>query len=132
MNKTTAILLLAMLVLPAAAAAATETPVPIVNPGFELENGQGLPPGWRVSATTGQAAADTGVFHDGLASLRLNHTRPSRSSVFSEPLALQVGRFYRLRAWVRTVDAFTDPADRYPTPVAACLTMESFPFTNHS
>jgi hypothetical protein len=72
------------------------------------------------------------VFHGGHASLKLSQNEFEKTSVFSELLNLKVGLFYRLRAWVRTVDAFTNPADRYPTPVAACLTMESFPFTNHS
>ena len=115
------------------AAAAEDGTLPrIVNPGFELSGSLGMPAGWQVAGQPEPAAADEGIFHSGRASMRLSHAAPAKTSVFSEPVALRVGRFYRLRAWVRTVDAFTNPADRYPTPVAACLTMESFPFTNHS
>ena len=132
MIKLLAVVMLLSLSLPVTAVAAAGAPVEIVNPGFEMNGGPGLPSGWSVAEQTGTAAVDEGVFHSGRASLRLSHAEPGKSSVFSEPLVLRVGRFYRLRAWVRTVDAFTNPADRYPTPVAACLTMESFPFTNHS
>ena len=130
MIKTTGVVLavLVFLSLPAAEA----SPIVIVNPGFEADGGQGLPVGWLVSGQPGRAAMDRGVFHAGQASLRLANGGLEKTSVFSQVLNLRVGCFYRLRAWVRTADAFTDPAARYPTPVAACLTMESFPFTNHS
>jgi hypothetical protein len=114
------------------AMAAEPAQVAVANPGFETRDGQGLPTDWQVSAPSGHAAADAGVHHGGLASLRFSHGGPAQSAIFSQPVNLRVGRFYRLRAWVRTENAFTDPAGRYPTPVAACLTMESFPFTNHS
>jgi hypothetical protein len=130
-KKTTlAFVVLVFLALPVRADAGTA--VELLNPGFESIGLQGLPQGWQAPDPSGRAGADTAVFHGGRASLRLAHEKAARTSVFSQPLRLQVGRFYRLSAWVRTVNARTNPADRYPTPVAACLTMESFPFTNHS
>jgi hypothetical protein len=129
MIKSASIFLAVVLLMSLPAVAAEGKRIVPLNPGFETEGSPGLPQGWKAS---GPASVDTTVFHGGRASLRLHHAEPASSSVFSEPLPLQVGRFYRLRAWLRTVDAFTNPADRYPTPVAACLTMESFPFTNHS
>jgi hypothetical protein len=132
MIKTMGIVLILFLSLSVPAVAAEGTRVAVMNPGFEANGPQGLPAGWRVSGQSEQVAADHNVFHAGHSSLRLSQNEVSKTSVFSEPLNLRVGRFYRLCAWVHTVDAFTNPADRYPTPVAACLTMESFPFTNHS
>jgi hypothetical protein len=43
-----------------------------------------------------------------------------------------VGKLYRLSGWMSTREAVADPTSRYPTAVAATLTMASFPFTNHS
>jgi len=45
---------------------------------------------------------------------------------------LKVGELYRLSAKIKTKNAITNTIDRYPTSIAACLTMQSFPFTNHS
>ncbi|MGE5456926.1 MAG: C45 family autoproteolytic acyltransferase/hydrolase, partial [Methanococcaceae archaeon] len=42
------------------------------------------------------------------------------------------GNLYRLSGWIKTKDAYTKDAEQYPTPVAACISMSSFPFTNHS
>ncbi|MCX6558514.1 MAG: C45 family autoproteolytic acyltransferase/hydrolase [Candidatus Aminicenantes bacterium] len=132
MIKSANIFLVVVLFLSLSVVAAEERRIIPLNPGFETNGNPGLPAGWKVVGPAERASADTTVFHGGHASLRLRHAEPASSSVFSEPVKLQVGRFYRLRAWLRTVDAFTNPADRYPTPVAACLAMESFPFTNHS
>jgi hypothetical protein len=132
MIKTSVIVLVVFISLSVPALAAEVALITLMNPGFEVNVSQGLPAGWRVAGQSERAALDQDVFHAGQASLRLSQKEVSKTSVFSELLNLRVGRFYRLRAWVRTLDAFTNPADRYPTPVAACLTMESFPFTNHS
>ncbi len=64
--------------------------------------------------------------------LRFEHPVATSSTVISQPLSLKVGHLYRLSGWIQTENATTDPIYRYPTPVAACLTMASFPFTNHS
>jgi hypothetical protein len=132
MMKSLGIVLVVFLFLSVPAAAAEGSPVEVRNPGFEVNGSQGPPAGWQVTGQPERVSADPGVFRSGFASLRIAHGEAAKTSVFSEPLNLRVGRFYRLRAWVRSADAFTNPADRYPTPVAACLTMESFPFTNHS
>ncbi len=115
----------------AAAPEAAET-VP-ANPGFEAVSG-GMAVGWRVESGGGPAsvAVDRLVAHEGVSSLRVEAPAPASVTVVSEPLALDVGRIYRLRGFVRTASAFSDGLARYPTAVPACLTMASFPFTNHS
>ncbi|HUI65456.1 MAG TPA: hypothetical protein VL126_11485 [Bacteroidota bacterium] len=50
----------------------------------------------------------------------------------SAPLILEVGKLYRLSCWIKTEEAMADPTSRYPTAVAATVTMESFPFTNNA
>ncbi len=62
----------------------------------------------------------------------MSSPQPAATTLESEPVVLAVGHLYRLSGWVRTEKAFADPLSRYPTAVAACLTMGSFPFTNHS
>ena len=75
---------------------------------------------------------DTGEPHAGAASLSVESGTPRSVTVTSEPVTLKVGHVYRLTAHVRTAGAAADPLARYPTAVAAALTMASFPFTNHS
>ncbi len=43
-----------------------------------------------------------------------------------------MGNIYRLRGWIRTDKVYSDSDSRYPTSLPACLSMHSFPFTNHS
>lgn len=115
-----------------------DIPVAIPNNDFEILDAQGFPGDWTIGATAItpgegiQIASDIEQPHAGNRSLLISHDRPRQSTVVSGPLALKIGRLYRLSGWLRTQSAETDPIDRYPTPVAACLTMESFPFTNHS
>jgi hypothetical protein len=116
-------------VLPASAA-----PPAVPNGGFEEGSGP-LAASWRVDASLGAEASvvrDAEVAHEGSASLRLSAPRPASIAVSSGEVVLEVGRVYRLSAFVRTDDAVADPTGRYPTPVAAAVTMGSFPFTNHS
>ena len=54
------------------------------------------------------------------------------TSALSAPVALSVGRLYRISADVETRGVAVDPVGRYPTPVGACIAMKSFPFTNCS
>jgi len=70
--------------------------------------------------------------HSGEAALRINHADWNQTTVSSDVVELQVGHLYKLSGWVKTEKAFSDPLDRYPTSVAACMTMASMPFTNHS
>ncbi len=105
---------------------------------FETLNEKGFPGQWTVEGETGKAGitvtADNrrGNFHSGKHSLLISHDHWGQTGVISQPLQLRVGHLYRLSGWLKTQSAVTDPIDRYPTPVAACLSMESFPFTNHS
>jgi hypothetical protein len=120
---------------PAAAkapAAAPAGPVPIVNASFEDIKGA-RPVGWTLAPGSG-ATVSVGVAHDqGFRSLRLeNPAGGAESTVVSEPVKLQVGKQYRLRAWIRTKGVRPDPASRYPTALGACVSMKSFPFTSAS
>ena len=106
----------------------------VPNGGFEEPAGNGAA-SWSADAPVPEGAAiarDEAARHGGAASLRLSAARPASLSVSSGEVRLEVGRVYRLSAYVRTEKALSDAAGRYPTPVAAALTMASFPFTNHS
>jgi len=76
--------------------------------------------------------ADAGVKHTGSKSVRISHDKSGSTILESSPMRLTVGKLYRLSGWVSTREAVADPTSRYPTAVAATLTMASFPFTNHS
>src|SRR5512135_727454 len=128
-------LCLTLALLPAAAApqAAADRPLPVTNAGFETAGRDGLPSGWSLEGRppgTFVRRAEGG--HAGAASLELAAEPPASLAVLSQPLSLEVGRLYRLSTWVRTRGARADPLARYPTAVAATLSMASFPFTNHS
>ena len=56
----------------------------------------------------------------------------SEATLASAPVALKVGELYRLSATLRTEGVKADALARYPTALGACLSMESFPFTNAS
>ncbi|MEW6744642.1 MAG: C45 family autoproteolytic acyltransferase/hydrolase [Planctomycetota bacterium] len=108
--------------------------IAITNPGFEHATPRGLPAGWEI-ATPAPEASISRAFesaHSGAACLQITHARPASSTLLSEPVGLRVGHLYRLSAWIRTEQAFSDATSRYPTAVPACLSMASFPFTNHS
>ncbi len=105
----------------------------LVNPGFEQLAPTGAVVGWRLTASDGAAiAAVTDGVGSGVGALRLGLADHGRATVESDPVALEVGALYRLSGWIRTAGAVADPQARYPSAVAACLTMASFPFTNHS
>ncbi|RPJ57681.1 MAG: hypothetical protein EHM23_19760 [Acidobacteria bacterium] len=122
----------ALLAVPALA----QSGIDLKNPGFESPATGGSFSGWSLGEhpATGQAsvalAAD--IKHSGRASLRLWNPEPGSLTLASEPVTLRVGRLYRLSGWIKTEKAFADPTSRYPTAVAATLTMASFPFTNHA
>lgn len=124
-------LMIAMLLPPAAADAEPST---VRNGGFEQAAGDAAD-SWSVDGTLAPGAVvarDSGMKRSGTASLRLSATAPASITVASAEVSLEVGHVYRLSAFVRTEKAASDPAGRYPTPVAATLAMESFPFTNHA
>ncbi len=56
----------------------------------------------------------------------------SEATLVSAPVSLKVGELYRLTASIKTEGAKADALARYPTALGACLSMESFPFTNAS
>lgn len=125
-------LLLSVIVL-SVAQCLTQT-VPVRNHGFEEHEGTQLPSGWRV-VTPGpgvRTGTDATTARTGNASLVVAHATPSSTVVESDPVQLVPGHLYRLSGWIRTGSATADPTSRYPTGVAATLTMESFPFTNHA
>ncbi|MDO8629661.1 MAG: C45 family autoproteolytic acyltransferase/hydrolase, partial [Phycisphaerales bacterium] len=78
------------------------------------------------------ARSDTDVAHFGTRSFLIDSPSPGSALAASGTVELRVGRVYRLSGWIRARGAKSDPTSRYPTAVPACLSMESFPFTNHS
>ncbi|HEY3270080.1 MAG TPA: C45 family autoproteolytic acyltransferase/hydrolase [Geothrix sp.] len=56
----------------------------------------------------------------------------SEATLASAPVTLKVGELYRLSATIHTEGVKADALARYPTAMGACLSMESFPFTNAS
>lgn len=56
----------------------------------------------------------------------------SEATLASAPVTLKVGELYRLSATIRAEGVKADALARYPTALGACLSMESFPFTNAS
>ncbi len=108
----------------------------VPNPGFERLGADGSLVGWRLAAerSTGSARVIplTDGVHAGVGAVGLEVGDEGRATVESDPVELQVGKLYRLSGWIRTIGAVSDPMTKYPTAVPACLTMASFPFTNHS
>ena len=132
MRNPTKSAILAVLFLSATTAPAA--PPALANRGFEEASASGAS-GWSVEGTLppgASVARDASARSGGAASLRLEAKSPASFVVSSGELRLEVGRVYRLSAFVRTERAYADPTGRYPTPVAAAITMASFPFTNHS
>jgi hypothetical protein len=113
-----------------------DTLVQLPNSGFEILDASGFPVHWHSKVkgiTPGiRVKIDSQHAHSGEKSLHMSHGQWGKSVLASDPLTFKVGELYRLSGWVKTESAVTWPTDRYPTSVAACLTMESFPFTNHS
>ncbi|QRO02296.1 hypothetical protein JRI60_26435 [Archangium violaceum] len=106
--------------------------VPVTNAGFEAPGTSGLPAGWTVSGE-GRVTSSAEGRSEGAKGLVIeNPAGGAETTVQSQPVKLQVGRLYRLSAWVRTRGVRADPQARYPTALGACLSMKSFPFTNSS
>jgi hypothetical protein len=67
------------------------------------------------------------------AALRLEASpEGSEATLASAPVTLKVGELYRLSATIHAEGIKADVLARYPTALGACLSMESFPFTNAS
>ena len=104
----------------------------IKNSGFE-DVKENSPTEWNINlGDNAKATVDNNVFHGGKTSLLLNHQELDQSSVYSSTINLEVGKLYKLAAWLKTEDAFTEGHVQYPTSVPACIRMESMPFTMHS
>ena len=109
--------------------------LPVSNAGFEDDCQENIPQQWELgdrSSSVYDIRSNIAEPHGGKVCLEINHQEMARTTLSSKPIKLEVGHLYRLSGWLKAYDAFSDPSKRYPTPVAACLTMESFPFTNHS
>lgn len=110
--------------------------IPLRNDGFELSGGSGLPLYWTIEGgmpSDGNVVrVDSTVRHTGAASFLVRNIVPESFTLVSAPVQLAIGRLYRLSGWVKTDHLYSDPETRYPTCVAATLSMSSFPFTNHS
>jgi hypothetical protein len=116
--------------------AAADVELPLANPGFERLAPDGSFIDWRllsqVSSDGAAAEPDTEGPLAGVGSLKLAVRGHGTATVESEPVTLEVGHLYRLSGWIRSSGVVSDPTSKYPTAVPACLTMASFPFTNHS
>ena len=106
--------------------------VPVANAGFEAQAASGQPTGWSVTGGGKVASSPEGKAEGARGLVIENPASGAETTVQSEPVKLQVGRLYRLSAWVRTRGVQADPQARYPTALGACLSMKSFPFTNCS
>jgi len=102
--------------------------IEVKNFDFESSSGN-VPADWN---TSGKIITDNTQSISGNNSLLISHDEWNSTEVYSQPVELTIGHLYKLSAYIRTEKAETNPADRYPTPAAACISMESIPFTNHS
>jgi hypothetical protein len=117
-------------------ATARGTDVAVSNPGFEQLEPNGTMAGWRlVTEVSSDGASFDGegdAAHAGVGSARLAVKGHGTVTAESDPVALEVGKLYRLSGWIRTEGAVSDAMSKYPTAVPACLSMEALPFTIHS
>jgi len=116
--------------------ASADVEITLGNPGFERLAPDGAVLQWRVdaknSAGLARIAGASASAHSGAGSLQVENEGLASTTVVSDPVGLQVGHLYRLSGWIRSDGVFSDPTAKYPTAMPACLTMASFPFTNHS
>lgn len=102
--------------------------VPVPNAGFERGTA-----GWSLRTPGARLEASGEARSEGGAALRVtNPAGGAETTVQGEAVKLQVGHLYRLSAWIRAKGVKADAAARYPTPLGACVSMQSFPFTNQS
>jgi hypothetical protein len=108
--------------------------VTVPNGGFEVAGDLGVPKNWSLEggppAAGNWAHQVMGERRDGNYSLQIGHRNPASTTLGSSTLRLEVGRLYRLSGWMKTDHALADPLGRYPTPLAATISMASFPFEN--
>ncbi|MDP4196956.1 MAG: C45 family autoproteolytic acyltransferase/hydrolase [Bacteroidota bacterium] len=107
--------------------------IAIPNAGFEESDNTNIPSVWQnAPENRSSVTIDSKTSHEGKQSLLIDNNDFKSSKVYSGSLNLKIGQMYRLSAWIKTENAYTKEIEQYPTPVAACISMESFPFTNHS
>lgn len=82
------------------AAAVVAQDIPVVNPGFEEADEQGLPVGWRADPAVYQV--DETVFRSGHRSLRYVNDDPNRYVMCAQDLPLNPGHMYEFSVWVKT------------------------------
>jgi len=115
---------------------AGDVPIDVRNAGFERAAGANEVDGWALDPESTSPSAVLSISQDdprsGRVSLLLTNDSPATTVAASQPVTLRVGHLYRLSGWIRTKGAQSDGAAKYPTALPACLSMESFPFTNHS
>ncbi len=75
---------------------------------------------------------DSTTAHSGKKSILVENSDFSFSSLCLENISLEIGHIYKLSGWIKTERVYSDLESRYPTSLPACLSMLSFPFTNHS
>lgn len=75
---------------------------------------------------------DSASVHSGKRSILIENSDFSSSNLCLGKISLKVGNIYKLRGWIKTEMVHSDSESRYPTSLSACLSMLSFPFTNHS
>jgi hypothetical protein len=105
--------------------------IAIKNSSFESLDSNSHPINWKAD-NPASVQIDGQHARSGSSSLKIHHPNEQSTIVISEPIEMKIGHLYKLSAWVKTEAAFSNPMDRYPTSVPACITMSSFPFTNHS
>jgi hypothetical protein len=110
--------------------------IEIKNSGFEEIGRDGLPEGWFVEikdlAKESRVYIDKKEKHSGEGSLFVEAIDANSVTVISDEIGLELGKIYKLSGWVKAEGLYSDPTSRYPTAVASCLTLASFPFTNNS
>lgn len=105
--------------------------IKISNSNFEDITGN-TPINWKPVSEDNSAVSADNISHTGKSSILITHKEYNKTCVLSESVNLKVGNLYKLTGWIKTEKAFTKENAQYPTPVAGCLTMQSFPFTNSS
>jgi len=100
--------------------------IPVKNSGFEESAN-----GWKFQGN-GKIVFDGAVANNGDMSISIDHSDWMKTKVESEEVHLKVGHVYKLTCYAKTESVISNSYEQYPTPVAACITMESFPFTNNS
>jgi hypothetical protein len=108
-----------------------------VNPVFkeDFEGLDKIPEKWTKYLSDPdkvKISIDSSSSHSGRNSLLIENKDFCSSTIFLNKVSLKVGNIYRLKGWIKTEKVYSDSESRYPTSLPACLSMHSFPFTNHS